>query len=156
MPAKILDYRQYFRARSVVDRVSGCWLWQGATFNTGYGWMRYKGKPGVLAHRVCYEAYKGPVPEGLFVCHECDNPRCVNPEHLTAGTQAYNHGGMVTRGRSKPGEACARSKLTEEKVRAIRASAGPTVSLNELAIKFGTTFANIGYILRRDTWKHVT
>jgi len=53
------------------------------------------------------------------------------------------------------GEACARSKLTAEKVRAIRASAELNVSLNDLAAKFGTTFANIGYILRRDTWKHV-
>jgi len=117
--------------------------------------MRYKGKAGVLAHRVCYIAYKGPILNGLFVCHECDNPLCVNPEHPTAANQAYNHKGMVLRGRSAVGEACARSKLTAEKVRAIRASAELNVSLNDLAAKFGTTFANIGYILRRDTWKHV-
>jgi hypothetical protein len=66
--------------------------------------MKYQMQSGKLAHRICYEVFKGPIPKGLLVCHSCDVLTCINPEHLVARTRADNLAGMVTRGRSKSGK----------------------------------------------------
>ena len=88
-----------------LDRVqkqeSGCWVWTGANNGLGYGVMRL-GLKQVYAHRFSYEQFVSPIPDGLCICHKCDNPRCVNPDHLFLGTQKDNMQDCSRKGRCGP------------------------------------------------------
>ena len=94
---------QIIRFWSRVQKGEGCWLWTGPLDNKGYG-LEMDGDKIRLAHRLMYERSRGPIPAGLFVCHHCDNPRCVNPEHLFLGTLQDNVADMVAKGRQLKGE----------------------------------------------------
>lgn len=78
--------------------IAGCWIWTGASIGEGYGAFL-----GTYAHRLSYQLYKGPIPEGLWVLHTCDVRCCVNPDHLYAGTRADNIGDMINRNRFNRG-----------------------------------------------------
>jgi hypothetical protein len=85
---------------SKVDTSGECWLWTGTRTRRGYG--RFYASPEmVLAHRYSYETNVGSVPDGHDVMHECDNPTCVRPSHLRAGTRSENLKDMVRRGRGR-------------------------------------------------------
>lgn len=106
----------------------GCMEWSGNRDIAGYGVIRSGGKdePVLKAHRVAWEFTNGPIPDGLFVCHSCDNPPCVRPDHLFVGTVGDNNRDMIAKGRyakvrpSNRGELHHGAKLSEEQVRRVR------------------------------------
>lgn len=93
------SYAQY-RLLSNASIVDGCWVWSGATNNDGYGVVSLNGKMW-MTHRLAYVAWRRPIKDGLLVCHSCDNPACINPEHLWTGTHSDNSLDMVAKGRSR-------------------------------------------------------
>jgi hypothetical protein len=86
-----------------VDVSGDCWEWKKSKFPTGYGHMRWNGKPD-YAHRVSWRISFGEIPDGMCVCHRCDNPGCVNPKHLFLGTIADNMKDRDEKGRGLKGK----------------------------------------------------
>lgn len=137
-----------------VDKES-CWIWTGYTLGKGgYGAIKHNNQR-LLVHRVSYELHIGIIPAGLFVLHKCDNPPCVNPNHLFLGTNQDNMIDMVEKGRNKPrrGETNNKVKLTEAKVREIRQlyATGET-SQRKLARRYGVGQPCIKDIVNKVTW----
>lgn len=161
--------RQVLRHLSDADRIkakvivaaSGCWEWQASRTPLGYGQMRFQGTR-VLAHRAAWIVFRGPIPPDdsaygtLGVLHHCDNPCCVNPEHLFLGDQRSNALDSVTKERWGPrgckGEAHGRALVTEEIVRTIRAS---SATARQCALEYGLSIPAVHHIRARRTWKHV-
>lgn len=89
-----------FESKFTPEPNTGCWLWTASTKKNGYGRFGI-GRTPHLAHRCAWVLFVGPIPEGAYVCHRCDTPSCVNPDHLFIGTPKDNVRDMMTKGRSK-------------------------------------------------------
>lgn len=128
---------------------NGCWQWRAHTDKDGYGVLPGDRK-NTRAHRLSYEIHKGSIPDGLIVCHHCDNPGCVNPAHLFIGTTKDNAQDALRKKRNYVGEKNGRSKLTEQNVKEILNSC---LNGQQLADKFGVSRSTINNVRRGDTWQ---
>ncbi|GAC1603195.1 MAG: HNH endonuclease [Acidimicrobiales bacterium] len=147
---------EIFWARVDKRAVDGCWEWVGRRDEKGYGRVGFHSRPSVGAHRVAWELSAGPISDGLFVLHRCDNPPCCNPSHLFLGTQADNNRDRHAKGRSRnldPGELHPKAKLTNEQVRQIRAEyERGLVTQQALAERWGVSRGNVSKILNRKVY----
>jgi hypothetical protein len=137
--------------------VGGCWRWTAAT-NGKYGKLFIRkderGRPVLeYAHRWSYQHFRGPIPDGLFVCHHCDNPLCVNPAHLFLGTHLDNSRDAVRKGRQASGEECGASRLTWDEVRSIRrAFPREEREIQRWARRLGVARRTVYRVLSGETW----
>ncbi len=138
-----------------VDKSGSCWIWQARKDIDGYGIFPFEKKER-KAHRFAFEQLNGAIPKGMFVCHSCDNPSCVNPAHLFLGTLQDNHKDMMNKGRQghgrHPGSTNPSAKLTEQQVLEIRALPGPNRKIAEV---YGVAKCTIDDIRARNTWRHI-
>lgn len=136
-----------------------CWVWT-ASCSHGYGQLCTKLGGGkqerLLAHRLSWELHRGAVPDGMFVCHHCDNPPCVNPAHLFLGTNTDNMRDASAKGRlhgsGLTGERHPSSKLTVSQVKAIRNDPRPR---SEIALAYRVHYNTVALIKRGHTWASV-
>jgi hypothetical protein len=107
------------------------------------------------AHRIAYEECFGPIPDGLQVMHSCDNPACVNPEHLSVGTTQDNTADRTAKGRTPYGERHAGARMTEQDVRSLRACKGVRGAKKKLIEQLGISKGAADNAIYGRTWKHV-
>lgn len=137
-----------------VRKTDFCWFWKAAVNKCGYGLFGAARSGSQLAHRWAWELTRGPIPDGMSVCHTCDNRRCVNPQHLFIGTHAENMRDMAEKGRmpSRKGADSPSAKVTEAQVIEIRNNGEPA---HHIARRLGLTLQGIQAIRKRKTWKHI-
>ncbi len=145
-----------------VKNESGCWNWTGAKDKNGYGFIKqYNTRKMTKTHRASYQLFKEEIPEGMHVCHSCDNPSCCNPDHLWLGDNQANINDAYQKGRIKKleyngiGSKNGCSKLVEEQVLEIRKLYNDGLSQEKISKMFGVSQVLISGIVRMVTWKHV-
>lgn len=172
-----------------IEKTEGCWLWTGTRSSYGYGvigCVKERGGRTLRTHRVSWELHFGPIPDGLYVCHRCDNPPCANPAHLFLGTNSDNSNDKVVKGRtpkgdkngaythpeSRPfgdrngsrrhpearprGSAYRSAKLTEATARAILDSFASGDTKAALARRYGVSETLIYNVVTGRNWRHAT
>jgi len=153
--------RKTFTAVELLEQttmtVSGCMEWNLARNSDGYG-KKWDGEKVRSVHRIICEIYKGP-REKMQVMHSCDNPPCINPDHLRWGTQKDNVEDMISKNRQRwvpsHGEKHGRAKLSEDDVRNIRKARREGMLLREISEKHGTSIRNISRIISGKLWKGI-
>jgi hypothetical protein len=155
-----MNRKQRFLSRT--NKTETCWLWTGQNVR-GYGTL-YDGGRTRRANRVAYELFIGEIPEGMLVCHSCDNPSCVNPEHLWLGTCSDNMKDCVNKGRHQAqvnpmwcarGEAIPVSKLTANDVVKIRCLYKDGLTLRTIGKMFSVAHVTILKVIHKMTWAHI-
>lgn len=133
----------------IVFSEHGCWVWTGARTPTGYGNVRLNGA-NYYAHRVVYALTWGETPAGAVLRHSCDNPSCVRPDHILAGTQADNQRDMALRDR------CGNAKITNAQAREVGALYDAGVDSRVIAARFGIARSTVYNIARGVSRRHGT
>lgn len=164
-----MNLRRRIRLKSATN-TSGCWVWMGWLDKDGYGSTRVDGKA-IKAHRASYIAYHGEIPSEMCVCHKCDTPSCVNPDHLFLGSQLDNQTDKVNKRRQakglrhkasthpetvKRGSNHFNTTLTEDDIIRIRRASKHGVGISDLAAAFGMSRSAMSDIIHNISWTHVT
>jgi hypothetical protein len=133
----------------IADDKRDCWEWIGSTSPpSGYGQINIDRRLH-LAHRVSWTLFRGPIPKGAYVCHRCDNPRCVRPDHLFLGSQRDNIGDAVSKRRN------ARHKLDEGAVIEIRRLYAEGLTQEAIGKLHGIDHTMVSRIILRKAWAHI-
>ena len=140
-----------------IDQITGCWNWINYKSPTGYGVIKYGKHHTYRVHRLMYFLWFSDFKDDMVVCHKCDNPSCINPEHLFLGTQLDNIRDRNLKGRTSRlgapiGSRNGGAKLTDENVKYIRKS---KLSVIDLANKFSVSDTTISNVLNRVSWRHI-
>lgn len=144
-----------------VKKGPDCWEWTGTKNTTlGHGVMR-EGPRGaskqLFAHRVSWELHNGPIPDGMWVLHRCDNPPCVRPDHLYVGTPADNVRDREARGRSRVlrGSRNARATTDEQTILTLRARVADGETIAAAAQALGLSYPTAYLAVKRRSWRHI-
>lgn len=142
-----------FVSKVAAPDVRGCRNWTGTRNKWGYGYFWLNGKMR-RAHKVAWETVNGPVPDGALIMHRCDNPACVNPDHLSLGSQQDNNDDMQRKGRNRQpqGERHGSARLTADDVQIIRRSQEQS---SVLARQFGVSYYTVRKIRLGLKWRHI-
>lgn len=132
----------------IISSNNSCWIWKKSKTNLGYGKAFYDGKT-ISAHRLSYILHKGEIPVGLFILHSCDNPSCVNPEHLRAGTQSENIKEMHSKNR---GYRQPHLKITDEMLKEIKES---KLTQKQIALKYNVHQSTICKLKQRKNYAKI-
>jgi hypothetical protein len=143
---KTLEERFWEKA----NKSDGCWNWTASVNSCGRATFDSKSAP-----RMAYKLAKGDVPRNMHVCHTCDNPRCVNPDHLFLGTQQDNVRDAIRKGRNQAGERHYYAKLTETDVSDIRWLSSFGLTHAEIGRAYRVSGVNVGQIVRGKLWSSV-
>lgn len=134
--------------------MSKCWEWEGHVHNSGYGRLTNRRKT-QYAHRFMWEAFYGEIPEGIDVCHRCDNKICVNPHHLFLGTRKDNMIDAKVKNRLQRGADRHNAVLTAEIVREARKRKAEGEKIVDIAKSLGVGKTTLGNAIRAKTWSHI-
>lgn len=157
------DFSRFYEL-CVPEALTGCWLWHGnltdrPSGQLGYG--RFYARGGAIyAHRLSYTIHKGEVPPGMYVCHRCDTPQCVNPDHLFLGNAKDNARDRNLKGRANTeprfqGESSPMAKLDAQTVRRIRERYAAGETQLAMAREYGLSSSTVCNIVNRKKWRHV-
>lgn len=142
-----LPSKEKFETKFIPEPMSGCWIWIKSVDRHGYGRVGSQ-----RANRVAWIIYRGEIPYGFHACHACDNPSCVNPNHLFLGRPKDNYYDSKRKMRHTHGEKQGLAKLTDEAVLDIRTR---RLSQKQFADLYGVSGVAVGFAQRRVTWKHL-
>lgn len=144
-------------ARQTVINDNGCHIFTGHKDECGYGRIKGEGDKLVRVHRAVYQRHHGEIPSNIVVCHKCDNPACINPDHLFAGKQAENIADMDSKGRriTLRGSTRPLAKLREENIPHIRSRLSDGESCASIARDYGVSEGLIRHVKKGRNWSHV-